>query len=245
MAKWVLITGGAKRIGAEIAQYLHDLGYSIAIHYNHSESEAKSLQSELLAKRDGSALLLQGDLATQQGIENLIEKLETLEQSIDILINNASSFIPNSFETTDFSQCQQMLTTNLVSPYLLSLACARKMLNKGVIINLLDIHGKRPLSNHGLYSISKAALEMATLSLAQELAPNVRVNGVAPGAIIWPEQSNASEQANVMKSIPLGRAGNAKQVATAVGFLIEAEYITGQVIAVDGGRSAAGFTGAQ
>lgn len=245
MAKWVLITGGAKRIGAEIARYLHNLGYNIAIHYKNSEKEAKSLQSELLAMRDTSALLLQGDLATQQGIENLIERLETLEQPIDILINNASSFIPNSIETTDFSKCQQILTTNLISPYLLSLACARKMRDKGAIINLLDIHGKRPLSNHGLYSISKAALEMATLSLAQELAPNVRVNGVAPGAIIWPEQSNPNEQAKVIKGIPLGRAGNAKQVATAVGFLIEAEYITGQVIAVDGGRSAVGFAGAQ
>lgn len=245
MTKWVLITGAAKRIGAETAKHLHKLGYNIVIHYNSSELEAKTLQSELLEKRKGSALLLQGNLDSQEGIESLIEKVDGLSPPIDVLINNASCFVPNSIQSTHFSQCQHMLTTNLLTPYLLSIACAKKMSNQGVIINLLDIHGKRPLKEHGLYSITKAALEMATLSLAQELAPNVRVNGVAPGAIIWPAQSNAKEQDKVLQTVPLQRAGDAKQIASTISFLLEAEYITGQVIAVDGGRSAVGFAGAQ
>ncbi len=245
MKNWVVITGSAKRIGAQTAKYLHSKGYNLVIHYHHSHEDALGLKQELIAHRADSVVLIQSALDTEAGIHEFLSKLADLKCEVSALINNASSFTPTPLATTDFAQCQSILTTNLVAPYLLSIAFAKQVNNKGVIINLLDIHGKRPLLDHGLYSISKAALEMATLSLAQELAPKVRVNGVAPGAIIWPEQSNVKVQKKIINDIPLERIGSSIDIAKTIGFLLEADYISGQVIAVDGGRSAVGFSGAQ
>lgn len=189
MTTWALVTGAAKRIGHAIAVQLHDDGYNIVIHYGQSIDEAQALCDKLNTKRGDSAIIMQADLTNSDAIDSLIAEINSLAISVSVLINNASCFYPTPIGETSFLKVQQLLATNLIAPYLLAEKLSPLLeANKGCVINLLDIHGKRPLKDHGLYSISKAALEMATLSLAQELAPNVRVNGVSPGAILWPEQ---------------------------------------------------------
>ncbi|WOT06795.1 pteridine reductase [Shewanella youngdeokensis] len=245
MAKWALITGAAKRIGKAIAEQLHNDGFNILIHYDQSQTDAVALMSKLNNVRPNSAKMLQADLSVQTGLSQLTLQIDALALPLSILINNASTFYPTPLGKTDYVAAQQLLTTNLLSPYLLAEHVAPTLKrHNGCIINLIDIHGKRPLKNHGLYSISKAALEMATLSLAQELAPDIRVNGIAPGAILWPEQSNDSSQDHVLTEIPLAKLGQAGDIAKLVSHLVSAPYISGQIIAVDGGRSAVGFTGA-
>lgn len=245
MGNWALVTGAAKRIGLAIATQLHDDGYNIVIHYGKSFEEAQALRSKLNIKRANSAIMIQADLANSNAIEQLSTQINEHAINLEVLINNASSFYPTPVGSASFAQAQQLLATNLLTPYLLAEKLSALLgKNKGCIINLLDIHGKRPLKDHGLYSISKAALEMATMSLAQELAPNVRVNGVSPGAILWPEQSNMKSQQAVLSAIPLAKLGQADDIAKLISHLVSAPYISGQVIAVDGGRSAVGFKGA-
>ncbi|MEZ9200178.1 pteridine reductase [Shewanella sp. 10N.286.54.B9] len=245
MNKWALITGAAKRIGHSIAKQLHTDGFNIIVHYNKSCNAAMALQSELNDIRPNSAQIMQAELNNQFELEHLIASLKCQSLPISILINNAAEFYPTPLGNTDYKKAQKLLATNLLAPYLLAEQLAPSLKeHSGCIINLIDIHAKRPLKDHGLYSISKAALEMATLSLAQELAPDIRVNGIAPGAILWPEQSDDNSQQHVLAEIPLAKLGQAEDIAKLVSHLVSAPYITGQIIAVDGGRSAVGFTGA-
>ncbi|MCL1050480.1 pteridine reductase [Shewanella abyssi] len=245
MNKWALITGAAKRIGYSIAKQLHLDGYNILIHYNQSHNQALSLYTELNTARPNSAQIIQAELNNQLALEKFISDLKSLALPLTVLVNNASEFYPTPIGETDYLAAQQLLATNLLAPYFLAEQLAPTLKQQsGCIINLIDIHAKRPLKDHGLYSISKAALEMATLSLAQELAPDIRVNGVAPGAILWPEQSNDGSQDRVLKEIPLAKLGQTDDIAKLISHLVSAPYISGQIIAVDGGRSAVGFTGA-
>ena len=245
MATWALITGASKRIGLAIARQLHSDGYNILIHYGQSAREAEQLKDQLNDIRPNSAMIMQADLSEPKAVKRLTSDILAANINLSILINNASCFFPTPVGTSNFCQAQQILTTNLISPYFLAEQLSDLLgQNQGCIINLLDIHAKRPLKDHGLYSISKAALEMATLSLAQELAPNIRVNGVSPGAILWPEQSLEQSQQAVLDAIPLGKLGQADDIAKLISHLVSATYISGQVIAVDGGRSAVGFKGA-
>ncbi|WP_041415966.1 pteridine reductase [Shewanella halifaxensis] len=245
MTTWALVTGAAKRIGLAIATQLHDDGYNIVIHYGQSVNEAQALCDKLNTKRAGSAIMTQANLAQADAVNQLVSQIKSSQLSLSVLINNAASFTPTPTAEATFAQAQQLLATNLITPYLLSEALSPLLArHNGCIINLLDIHGRRPLKDHGLYSISKAALEMATLSLAQELAPDVRVNGVSPGAILWPEQSDKQSQQAVLSAIPLAKLGHPEDIAKLVSHLVSSSYISGQVIAVDGGRSAVGFMGA-
>lgn len=245
MEKWALVTGAAKRIGQAISQQLHQDGYNIVIHFGQSSDEAHALASEFNQKRANSAFCLQANLMKESDLTYIINTIKKKHLCLALLVNNASAFTPSPFGQTDFMQCQQTLTTNTIAPYLLAQGLFPLLSQAhGLVINLLDIHAKRPLKHHGLYSISKAALEMATLSLAQEMAPKVRVNGIAPGAILWPKNSDEHAQSDVIQAIPLARLGKSEDIAKLVSFLANAPYISGQIIAVDGGRSATGFTGA-
>ncbi|ACJ29203.1 Short-chain dehydrogenase/reductase SDR [Shewanella piezotolerans WP3] len=245
MDKWTLITGAAKRIGKGIAKQLHAEGYNIIIHYSNSFDDATRLQSSLNKIRPYSAKIMQAEFSNQVELERFMEALKKQNLPISVLINNAAEFYATPLSNTDYQTAQQLLATNLLAPYFLAEQLAPTLKeHNGCIINLIDIHAKRPLKDHGLYSISKAALEMATLSLAQELAPDIRVNGVAPGAILWPENSDDDSQQQVLKEIPLAKLGQAEDIANLVSHLVSAPYISGQIIAVDGGRSAVGFTGA-
>ncbi|MFT5790039.1 MAG: pteridine reductase [Shewanella sp.] len=245
MNKWALITGAAKRIGYSIAKQLHHDGFNILIHYSQSHKEALSLLTELNATRPNSAQIMRAELNNKIGLEQFIVDVKSLALPLAVLVNNASEFTPTPLGETDYLAAQQLLATNLLAPYFLAEQFAPTLKKQsGCIINLIDIHAKRPLKDHGLYSISKAALEMATLSLAQELAPDIRVNGVAPGAILWPEQAKDGSQKHVLKEIPLAKLGQPDDIAKLISHLVSAPYISGQIIAVDGGRSAVGFTGA-
>ncbi|MCL1123220.1 pteridine reductase [Shewanella surugensis] len=246
MEKWALVTGAARRIGRAISQQLHQDGYNIIIHFGQSSDDAHRLASELNQRRLDSAFCVQANLDDENDISSMINLINDKHIPLTLLVNNASAFSPSEFGQTNFTQCQKTLTTNLIAPYLLAQGLFPLLSQaQGLVINLLDIHGKRPLKHHGLYSISKAALEMATLSLAQEMAPKVRVNGIAPGAILWPQNSNEQAQSDVIQAIPLARLGKSEDIAKLVSFLANAPYISGQIIAVDGGRSATGFKGAE
>lgn len=253
--QWALVTGGAKRIGAAICKKLHCDGFNILIHCHHSKAEADALALELNLMRPSSAAVLQAELGSEVGLKMLVDGVTQLLADkagvLTALVNNASVFAPEDaagidvdFQGPAFDAMASVLQVNALTPYLLTKRLYSQLAIKGgAVVNLCDIHGRRPLKRHGVYSMSKAALEMATLSLAQELAPKVRVNGVAPGAILWPESPDSNADA-VVKQIPLGRAGEPDDIATTVSFLLKAGYISGQIIAVDGGRSASGYLGA-
>lgn len=244
MNHWVLITGGAQRIGRAVALHLHQLGYNIALHYSRSKSNAEAVCDQLNGSRANSCRLFQADLSQAQEIAQLIEQVSQQCPTLKVVINNASLFTTDK-SVIDHQALTSLLSVNLMAPYLIVQGVKRLLAdNQGCVINLIDIHADRPLLGHGLYSMSKAALKMATYSLAQELGAKVRVNGVSPGAILWPEQANDAAQAQVLTQIPLRRCGSVEDIAHAVNFLIDAHYITGQVIAVDGGRSATGYQGA-
>jgi len=243
MPHWSLITGASRRIGAAIARNLHGAGFNIALHFHESAEEATALAAHFNGIRQDSCRTFRADLADAAQLNGLISQIKQLP-NLKVLINNASVFT-SDLQPFSWEQAASMLHTNLLAPYALATSLAPMLAQQmGTVVNLLEIHGRRPLKGHGLYSISKAALEMATLSLAQELAPAIRVNGVAPGAILWPETGHGQAKQQVMTQIPLGRAGEPEDIAQAVRFLVDAHYVSGQVIAVDGGRSACGFQGA-
>ncbi len=242
--KWALVTGGAKRIGEAIVLALHGKGFNILLHYKGSENEARALAGKLNLSRVNSCQTVQADLATEQGPLSLVQHINDHQLSLGALINNASQFVPDS-SIENWQSSQQLLNLNLLAPYLLATKLSENLAsNDGCVVNLVDIHGDRPLKRHGLYSISKAGLNMATRALAQELAPKVRVNGISPGAILWPSQSDQAAIASVTQAIPLARAGSPEDIADTVCFILESPYLNGQVIAIDGGRSATGYTGA-
>jgi pteridine reductase len=230
-----LITGAARRIGAAIAQHLHAAGYRVVIHYLHSESAAASVTQKCNELQRDSALAIQGDLQTAETSTMLISTAHQWAGRLDLLVNNACVF---SRESTDWDT---LFAVNVKAPFLLSQAAYPYLkTTQGAIINITDIHAHKPLKHYSAYCQTQAALTMQTQSLAREFAPDVRVNAIAPGAIAWPEQGNAlSEtlQHEIIQKTPLKRHGQPKYVAKAVLALVQNSFITGQILAVDGGRS--------
>ena len=240
--KTALITGGAKRIGAEIARMLHAEGMNIAIHYRSSKDEAQQLCNQLNKLRLNSAIILQANLLHLADLPALVNQAVKHWGGLDALINNASTFYPTPVGEITEAQWDDLMGSNLKAPLFLSQAAAPHLkLSHGNIINIVDVHGFRPMKNHTVYCLAKAGLAMLTQSLAKELGPEVRVNGVAPGAIMWPEnnlEQDAALREMILDRTALKRQGEPKDIATTVRFLIrDADYITGQVIPVDGGRS--------
>ncbi|MEJ1295903.1 MAG: pteridine reductase [Candidatus Sedimenticola sp. (ex Thyasira tokunagai)] len=235
------ITGAAHRIGATIARTLHHSGMDIVLHYRSSADAAQALKDELELERSDSVLLLQADLHNCDLFSGLISRIEQWRGRLDCLINNASSFYPTPVAEVTEVQWDDLMSSNLKAPFFLALTAA-PLLRKsnGVIINLVDIHARRPLKSYPIYSMAKAGNAMMVKSLARELGPEIRVNGVAPGAILWPEEGMDQETKELILSrTALGRPGTPEDIANTVRFLVlDAGYISGQVIAVDGGRSA-------
>ncbi len=238
--KSALVTGAANRIGAQIARTLHQNGANLIIHYRTSSTGALALERDLNAERPGSAVCYQADLSTVDAIESLVKKATQAFDQLDFLINNASSFYPTRVGEISEHDWQNLIGSNFKAPLFLSQACYPSLREtNGVIVNMLDIYASSPLRNYSLYCCAKAANQMLVKSLALEMAPQVRVNGIAPGAILWPENSGASEsekQQELLRKIPLQRIGNPDAIAQTVLFLLCHDYITGEVIRVDGGR---------
>lgn len=239
--KVALITGSARRIGATIAQHLHDAGMSIIIHYATSQDEASQLADSLNRKRAHSAGLLQADFSQSLDMTTLITQAASLFGRLDLLVNNASQFFSTPISILDEAAFDRLLHVNLKVPFLLAQACAPYLQKtQGSIVNITDIHGNCPLRDYGIYSISKAGLIMATKVLAKELAPAIRVNAVSPGAIIWPEGDNTlsnTVQETIIDSTLLKCEGAPDDIAKGVLFFTrDARYVTGQILAVDGGR---------
>ena len=240
-SKVALITGGAKRIGAAIAPTLHNAGMDLVVHFRHSAADAQSLADELNDIRPNSVVLAEGDLENSEDCATLAQQAIDAFGRMDALINNASAFFPTPIGEVTNNHWETLMGVNLKAPFFLSQACAKALAStQGVINNLTDIYAERPLPNHPVYSASKAGLVALTRSLAQELGPNVRVNAIAPGAIIWPESGDSEENQNeILRRTPLGRLGKPRDIAGTVMFLLrDAPFITGQIINVDGGRSA-------
>jgi pteridine reductase len=237
--KVALITGGARRIGREIACRLHNEGMRIMIHYRSSGEDANALLSELNASRSDSAASVQGDLTDAAAPEQII--LETVHKfgRLDALINNASTFYSTPVNDATEQQWDDLMAINLKAPFFLSQAAA-SLLDEyhGCIVNIVDIYGRRPLKSHPIYCAAKAGLIMLTRALARDLAPTVRVNAIAPGAILWPENyADEVSQQRIIARTPLKRMGSPTEIAAAVVFLIrDASFSSGQVISVDGGR---------
>lgn len=239
--KWALITGAGKRIGAVIARRLHDAGAGVAIHYFSSAGPAEALASELNAARPHSAIALGADLRRVSELESLVGAMLDAAGRIDIVVNNASTFYPTPLGSITEDHWHDLIDSNLKAPLFLAQAALPALREtRGVIINIVDIHSQRPLRHHLVYGPAKAGLAMLTRSLAKDLGPDIRVNGVSPGAILWPESGMPEKiQQSIIREIPLKRAGEPADIAATVLFLVrDAPYITGQIIAVDGGRSA-------
>jgi pteridine reductase len=239
--KVVLITGGARRVGAAITRKLHNAGANVVIHYYRSVNEAHALSAQLNAARPTSATPLGGDLLDLKVLTSLVEATVARYGHLDILINNASTFYPTPVGSITEAQWDDLMGTNLKVPLFLSQAAHPHLqAREGLILNIADIHGLRPLKHHTVYSPAKAGLIMLTQSLARELAPHVRVNAIAPGPVEFPEQGLTEEmkQAIIDKTL-LKRRGSPDDIARAARFFAcEAPYVTGQILAVDGGRSA-------
>ena len=239
-----LITGGAQRIGATIARELHSRGYRIILHYRSASQAAHALATALNNLRSDSCHCLAADLGNIEQVQLLARQALQHYGRIDALVNNASGFYPTPIGEASGSDWQALVGSNMQGPFFLSQELAPALRESGgAIVNLIDIHAEKPLRNHTLYCMAKAGLRMMTLSLAKELGPEVRVNGVSPGAILWPEQGQALEETDkqaILDRIALKRTGKPEDIARTVAFLLDdAPYITGQIIAVDGGRSLA------
>ena len=238
-SKTVFITGAARRIGAALARDLHAHGMDIIIHYNTSGSEAKAIADSLNGLRGNSAFLLQSDLLRIDDYTKLIGSVLEFTGRLDVLINNASVFYPTLVGKTTPQQWEEVIGTNMKIPFFLSQAC-REPLRKtrGCIINIADIHGEMPLKNYPVYSAGKAGLVMLTKALSRELAPDIRVNAVSPGAILWPENMDEAVRKLIVSRTLLKRKGDPQDIADAVRYLIHnADYTTGQILTIDGGRS--------
>jgi pteridine reductase len=239
--KAVLITGGARRIGAAIARVLHAAGLDVIIHYRHSADAALALQEELHAHRPGSVTLCQADLTNSGACETLAQCAHQAFGRLDALINNASAFYPTPVDRATEAQWDDLFAVNLKAPFFLAQACTPMLArHNGAIINLADIYAKRPLAQHPIYSAAKAGLISLTRSLARDLGPDIRVNAIAPGAVLWPETGiSDANRDEIVQRTPLRRLGSPEDIARTVRFLLQdAPFITGQVINVDGGRSA-------
>ena len=235
-----LVTGASRRIGAAIARQLHEAGANVAIHYRASIDEARSLCDSLCGARAGSAQIFRADLREINQLNELVTSVVEWSGGLDILVNNASSFYPTPIGSITSEQWSDLLDSNLKAPlFLAQAACPHLRKRAGAIVNLIDVHAKRPLRHHAVYGAAKAGLAMLTRSLAKDLAPEVRVNGVAPGAIMWPERGMTEEvKQKIIGQIPLKRGGLPEDIAGCVLYLVrDAGYVTGEIITVDGGRS--------
>ena len=238
--KVLLVTGASQRIGESIVRLMHAEGMNIILHYRSSRSDAQKIQQELNAERKDSVILIQADLSETNKISEMIREAAKGWGRIDAIVNNASSFYPTPIGDIDEKVWDDLINSNLKAPLFLSQAAAPYLKQQqGCIVNIVDIHADRPLKNHTVYCIAKAGLVMLTKSLARELAPDVRVNAIAPGAILWPDNDiDDVTKKRILSGTVLKRQGSANDIATTVRFLIkEANYITGQVLAVDGGRT--------
>ena len=235
-----LVTGAARRVGAHIATELHAAGADVAIHYRHSARDAEALVARLNAERPDSAAAFQADLLDTAAIPALVTAVSGWRGGLDILVNNASTFYPTPLGEITEADWDDLVGSNLKAPLFLSQAAASSLRERrGSIVNIVDIHSQRPLRDHLVYGPAKAGLAMLTRALAKDMAPEVRVNGVSPGAILWPEGGMSEEtKALILGQVPLERAGDPSDVAGCVLYLVrDADYVTGQIIAVDGGRS--------
>ena len=235
-----MITGGAKRIGASIARRLHQQGANLIIHYNRSEAIVNELADQLNGKRENSVSLIQGDLKNISELRHRARNTVSDLGGLDGLINNASAFLPTPIHSATEDQWQSIMDVNLKAPFFLSQAMVPYLKQtRGCIINITDIYADRPLAEHPIYTASKAGLVNLTKSLARELGPEIRVNGISPGAILWPETGNDElAQQRLISSTPLKRVGAPQDIADCVLFLLKnADFITGQILNVDGGRT--------
>ncbi|HKW80369.1 MAG TPA: pteridine reductase [Casimicrobiaceae bacterium] len=241
--KVVLITGGARRVGAATCRRLHAAGANLMLHYRESAGEARLLQAELNHQRKDSVALIQADLLDLGKLHSLIDQTVQTLGRLDALVNNASSFFPTPVGEITAESWDDLVGTNLRAPLFIAQAAAPALKKtQGSIVNITDVHAERPLKNYVVYSIAKAGLVALTRSLARELAPEVRVNAVAPGPILWPDDDSFDElsRQRIISSTPLKREGTPEDIAKAVHFLLfEATYVTGETINVDGGRHVA------
>jgi pteridine reductase len=237
----ILVTGGARRIGAQISRVLHAAGCNVVVHCNRSLAEADALAAELNNERADSVEVVQGDLHDAGDLAALVERSARSFGRLDGLVNNASSFYPTALDSLTEANWDDLVGANLRAPLFLAQAAAPHLRKtRGAIVNIVDIHAERPLKGFVVYTVAKAGLAGLTRSLALELAPAVRVNGVSPGAILWPEgddQYSSEERSRIIRQTPLQRAGTPADIAGAVKYLLlDAPYVTGQILSVDGGR---------
>ena len=240
MSRVALITGAARRIGACIAETLHTRGFTVFLHYHSSSGAVDELANSLNALRPDSAFPVQADLGNMEEINRLAVRVRAHSGQLDLLVNNASQFFPTTVGETSLKQWDDLMNSNLRGPYFMVQALLPELVTAaGSVVNLLDVHAVKPMPGHAVYCMAKAGLQMMTLALSKELGPQIRVNGVAPGAILWPEQeSNSATQQVILSKTVMGRAGSPEDIASAVVYLgLDAPYVTGQVLAVDGGRS--------
>ena len=240
MNQTILITGAAKRVGKEMALSFFKKGWNIIIHYNNSIEDAQSLADEMNAQRKNSAFIIQANLDNAEDVLKLAETALSLSGRIDGLINNASTFYPTPMGSFSEEHWEALMGSNLKAPlFLTQFLCETLRKNKGFIINITDINVNKALTNHSIYLAAKSGLQKITQSLAKELAPDIRVNAIAPGAILEPPNVTWTKEQkdNIIKLIPMSRIGNEKDIADAAIYLSEAEYVTGQVLNVDGGKS--------
>jgi len=235
-----LVTGAAARIGASVASALHQRGCDLLLHYNSNRSGADALAERLSEVRPNSVATVQADLSFQSGVDTVAEQLRSAWGRLDVLVNNASRFYPTPVGEVMAWQWEDLMNSNLRGPWFLVQALLPELrASAGCVVNILDVHAERPMRSHPVYCISKAGLAMMTKSVARELGPAVRVNGVSPGAILWPEQQPAEDEKQaILGRTALGRLGDPGDIASAVAYLaLDAPYVTGQILAVDGGRS--------
>jgi pteridine reductase len=235
-----LVTGAARRLGAAIARALHSRGYHVAVHVNRSISDGQALVDELNGSRSGSASLQVGDLCVSGACEDLIERCLAWSGRLDVLVNNASSFYPTPIGQATEEHWDDLLSTNLKAPFFLTQAAASALKEtRGCVVNMTDISADKPTLDHPIYCAAKAGLVNLTKSLARDMAPDVRVNAVAPGVILWPADGpDWDERDEALRRIPLGAMGTSEEIARAVMYLAAPDsYVTGQVLTVDGGRS--------
>ena len=238
--KFIFLTGGAKRIGKTTCKYFHDQGFNIIFHYNSSVSEANEIKDSLNGIRKNSCFMLQADFNDQSSIEKLSQGVSEITDQLAVLINNASSFYPTPIENASMNDWNDLMATNATTPLFLVQALLPFLKKgKGCVINISDTLAPSGIKNFSLYAGAKSALEGITKSLSKELAPEIRVNAISPGAILWPEDEDLTEdqQKERLTKVPLGRIGRPEDISSLAVFLANAEYITGQVIKVDGGRS--------
>lgn len=235
-----LITGGAKRVGAEIARTLHAAGYDLAVHFRRSLDEVAALTRELEDQRPRSTIAIQGELADTAGLPTIIELVLDHYGRLDALVNNASAFYPTPVGHATVEQWNELFASNAQAPFFLAQAAVPALRKtRGAIVNLVDVYAERPLADHPIYCMAKASLAAMTRSLALDLAPTIRVNGIAPGAVMWPSDGKPyDDQQAMLARTPLQRAGSPQDVAGAVLWLLrDAPFVTGQIIRIDGGRS--------